>query len=215
MILWAVQMDFKLVICNHHGLPLNDNNYLAELPRLQAIWAQLAQRYGQLDPDRYFFEIYNEPDNNITNANWRTVASALIQTLRDYESERHSVFVGAANWNAANALISFIPLNDADIIYTFHYYDPYHFTHQGMSWTSPPYFSPRSFPLAGEMDALFQAMTAVNEWAELSQVSVSMGEFGVSTAADAESRCSWISAVMNAVRTYGFSFFGSVIFGVI
>ncbi|MBE2207768.1 MAG: cellulase family glycosylhydrolase [Saprospiraceae bacterium] len=207
MILWAAQMDFKLIICNHHGLPLTNGNYQTELPRLQAIWTQLAQRYGHLHPDRYFFEVYNEPDNNITNANWRTVATALLQTLRTHESVLHSVFVGAANWNSAGALISFTPLDDADIIYTFHYYEPYYFTHQGMSWTSPPYLGARSFPLAGEMDALLQTMTAVNDWADLNQVPVSMGEFGVATSADADSRCNWVNAVMNAVNTYGFSYF--------
>lgn len=207
MILWAAQMDFQLVICNHHGLPLNNSNYQTEIPRLQAIWTQLTQRYGHLDPERYFFEIYNEPENSITNANWRTVATALLQTVRANESVLHSVFVGAANWNSAGALISFTPLDDADIIYTFHYYEPYYFTHQGMSWTSPPYFGARIFPLAGEMDALMQTMTAVNDWADLNEVPVSMGEFGVATSADANSRCNWVNAVMNAANTYGFSYF--------
>lgn len=207
MILWANQMDFKLVIVNHHGLPLNNSNYQSELPRLQAIWTQLAQRYGSLDPERYFFEIFNEPDNNITNANWRTVANALLQTVRANESVLHSVFVGAANWNSAGALISFTPLDDADIIYTFHYYEPYYFTHQGMSWTNPAYLGALSFPLAGEMDALMQTMTAVNGWADLNQVPVSMGEFGVATSADAASRCNWVNAVMNAANTYNFSYF--------
>jgi len=207
MILWAAEMDFKLVICNHHGLALNNSNYQSELPRLQAIWTQLAQRYGSLDPERYFFEIFNEPENTITNTNWRTVAAALLQTVRANESVLHSVFVGAANWNSAGALISFIPLDDEDIIYTFHYYEPYFFTHQGMSWTNPAYLGARSFPLAGEMDALMQTMTAVNDWADLNQVPVSMGEFGVATSADATSRCNWVNAVMNAVNTYGFSYF--------
>lgn len=207
MIQWAAEMEFTLIIDNHHGLPLTNANYLGEIPRLQAVWQQLAQRYGQLDPNRYLFEIYNEPDNQISNANWRTVATSVLQTIRQHESVTHSVLVGGTNWNSGPGLLSFIPLNDPDVIYTFHYYEPYFFTHQGMSWTSPPYLAPRTYPLPGETDALLQLMSGLQDWSEQYQVPVNMGEFGCATSADAVSRCNWVSAVMNAVNTYGFSYF--------
>lgn len=207
MIAWAAEMDFRLIIDNHHGLPLTNANYLSQIPRLQAVWTQLANRYGNLDPERYFFEVYNEPENDISNANWRTVAQAVVQTIRQHESATHSILIGANQWNNGTALLNFTPLSDSNIIYTFHYYDPYFFTHQGMSWTSPPYFPPRTFPLAGEMDELNNLFASLKNWADSWQVPVNMGEFGVATSADAASRCSWVQAVMNAANLHSFSYF--------
>ncbi len=207
MIAWAAEMDFRLIIDNHHGLPLTNANYLSQIPRLQAVWTQLANRYGSLDPERYFFEAYNEPDNSITNANWRTVAQAIVQAIRQNETVTHSILVGANQWNNGAALLNFTPLSDSNIIYTFHYYDPYFFTHQGMSWTSPPYLPARTFPLSGELDELNNLFTAVKNWATYWQIPVNMGEFGVTTSADSISRCNWVQAVMNAVNLHGFSYF--------
>lgn len=207
MILWANLYDYKLIIDNHHGYPLTNANYQTELPRLQAVWQQLTERYDDLDPARFFFEIYNEPTNEISNANWRNVAIALLATIRDYETQTHSVLVGANQWNSGNTLLSFTPLPDPDVIYTFHNYDPYFFTHQGMSWTSPPYFPPRSFPLAGEVADIQQLFAAVDTWGDNYAVPVNLGEFGCSTQADAASRCNWIQTLTSAINTHDLSHF--------
>jgi endoglucanase len=211
MILWASIYQFKLVICNHHGYELNNNNYTTELPRLNAVWTQLMERYGNLDPNQYFFEIYNEPTNIINNSNWRIMAESVVSTIRSVETvqsfPRHSLVVGATGWNSGPELTAFIPLNDPDIIYTFHNYDPYFFTHQGMSWTTPAYFPMRSFPQTNEVAEMNDLMTALDGWSANFNVPVSMGEFGCSTAADAISRCNWIETITTAIAPYGFSRF--------
>ncbi len=207
MIVWANDYDFTLIIDNHHGLALTNANYAAELPRLNAVWAQLTDRYDHLDPDRFLFEIYNEPTNEISNANWRTVAQSLLATVRMHETQTHSVLVGASSWNAGTNLIAFTPFADPDIIYTFHSYDPYYFTHQGMSWTSAPYLPQRAFPQTGEIAAINQLFAAVKAWGEHYEVPVNLGEFGCSTQADADSRCNWIQAMMNAINSNGLSYF--------
>ncbi len=208
MILWANLYDFNLIIDNHHGMDLTNSNYTTELPRLKIIWDQIADHYGYLDPARFFFEIYNEPTPSISNANWRTVATALVAEIRAHEGGTpHSVFVGANSWNAGDQLVAFTPLDDPDIIYTFHNYDPYYFTHQGMSWTSPSYFPARTFPQAGEVAAINNLMAAISDWSDNYNVPVSLGEFGCSSAADAQSRCNWISTMMSAINANGFSYF--------
>ncbi len=207
MILWAGIYNFKLIIDNHHGYPLTDANFNTELPRLQAVWEQLTNHYDYLDASQFFFEIYNEPTNEISNANWRTVAASLISTIRANESQTHSVLVGANQWNSGSTLIGFTPLSDPDIIYTFHNYDPYFFTHQGMSWTSPPYFPARAFPLAGEVAAINQLFASVKSWGDSYAVPVNLGEFGCSTEADATSRCNWIQTLTTAINTNGMSAF--------
>jgi endoglucanase len=211
MILWASIYQFKLVICNHHGYELNNSNYSTQLPRLNALWTQLTNRYGNLDPNQFFFEIYNEPTTAINNANWRIMAESIVGTIRAVEAQqgfpRHSLVVGATGWNSGPELTAFIPLSDPDIIYTFHNYDPYFFTHQGMTWTTPPNFPQRSFPLDNEIGELNNLMLALDGWSANFNVPVSMGEFGCSTAADANSRCNWIEAITNATAPYDFSQF--------
>jgi len=207
MILWANIYNLKLIIDNHHGYNLTNANFSAEIPRLRAIWGQLTDHYNYLNPDQFFFEIYNEPTPDISNANWRTVANEVVDEIRLHETQTHSVFVGANSWNAGDALVSFTPLDDADIIYTFHTYDPYLFTHQGMSWTSPPFLPARPFPEAGEVDAINDLMSSVDDWSSNYDVPVSLGEFGCSTAADATSRCNWIDAMTTAIEAHGFSNF--------
>jgi endoglucanase len=207
MILWADLYDFKLIIDNHHGYSLTNSNFSSEIPRLRAIWGQMIDRYDYLDPEQFFFEVYNEPTPDISNANWRTVAAAVLDEIRDHESQTHSVFVGANSWNSGSSLVSFTPLDDPDIIYTFHCYDPYLFTHQGMSWTSPPNLPARSFPLAGEVAAINALMASVDDWSTEYDVPANLGEFGCSTSADATSRCNWVQTMADAFNPYSFSNF--------
>jgi endoglucanase len=206
MILWANLYDFKLIIDNHHGYDLTNANYQSELPRLQAVWAQLTDRYDDLDPERYFFEIFNEPTNQISNANFRTVANALLATIRANETQTHSVWVGASSWNSGYNLTAFTPLNDADVIYTFHNYDPYFFTHQGMSWTSPPYFPALTFPQPGEVATIQSLFSGIKSWSNTYNVPVTLGEYGVATSADATSRCNWIQTLTAAAQAQQFPY---------
>ncbi len=46
----------------------------------------------------------------------------------------HTLIVGFHDWNSRTALIESKPFADKNIIYTFHYYDPFFFTHQGATW---------------------------------------------------------------------------------
>lgn len=200
-ILWANIYGMNLILVNHHGYSLTNSNYTTELPRLRAVWRQLTQRYDYLDPNQFFFEIMNEPTNEISNTNWRTVAKALVEEIRTYETQTHSLVVGANEWNSGTTLLSFTPLPDEDVIYTYHNYDPYYFTHQGMSWTSPPYFAARTFPLSGEVAAINQLFANVRSWADGYAVPVFLGEYGCSTAADATSRCNWIQTMSAAINT--------------
>ncbi len=207
MILWAQLFDFKLIIDNHHGYELTNANYMAELPRLKALWGQLATRYGNLDPERYYFELYNEATPSISNANFRTVATALVAEIRANEAVRHAVIVGASGWNSGIDLSNFAPLADSNIIYTFHNYDPYPFTHQGMSWTSPPNMPAQAFPLPGQVAYINDLFSAVKTWSNTHNVPVFLGEYGNSTSADAVSRCNHVQTITGAATTNGFPYF--------
>ncbi len=190
---WAKDLNMQLIIVNHHGYDVNDANYQTQIPRLCAVWKQLTKRYSNLEPNRYLFEIYNEP-NNISNTNWRKVAQNIVDTIRTYDKS-HTLVLGGNGWNSMAGLVGLQPLKDDNIIYTFHCYEPYFFTHQGMSWTSPANFPAKSFPVGNDLNDLRTAFRAVKKWSNDNKVAVFMGEFGVSAQANLTSRCNYIEAI--------------------
>ena len=189
-ITWANAFNLKLIIDNHHAPDLNDGNFASNTPRICAVWKQLVQRYSYLDPNRFYFELYNEP-NNISNSNFRTLAQTAMDTIRKYNTT-HTFIIGGNGWNSGSGLAALDPLNDPNVIYTFHNYDPYYFTHQGFSWTSPAYFAPRAFPIGSDISEMRANFINVKNWSNYHSFPVFMGEFGVSASADATSRCNWI-----------------------
>jgi endoglucanase len=137
VIKWTKELDMNLIIDNHHGRDLTDQNYLQQIPRLAGMWKNIIEKYGYLDPDKVFFELRNEPKNDISNQHLRIVTQTVIDTIRKYNTA-HTLIVGANHWNSGGSLILTTPYSDTNIIYTFHNYSPHHFTHQGFSWTGLP-----------------------------------------------------------------------------
>jgi endoglucanase len=202
-IVWANDMNFNLIIDNHHGLPLNNANFQSQIPRLQAIWTQIINRYHNVDPDRVFFEIYNEPQNDITNANLKSVMVNLVDTIRNLNPDV-TLIMGGNHWNSMQGLIEFVPLEDENIIYTFHSYEPYNFTHQQLSWTNPPYFPSQTFQASGADSLnLTNLINVARTWSDQNRRPIMLGEFGASTGAPATSRCNYISVIANALRSNG------------
>ena len=121
----------KLIICYHSG-NFNENNYLTETPRIVDLWLKLSKRYQHVSTENLFFEIYNEPlhmDPQI----WKDGAYNIVTAIRKVDKNR-TLIVGASNYNSIYELSHFVRLADENIIYTFHFYEPFLFTHQGAEW---------------------------------------------------------------------------------
>ncbi len=129
---WAKLYDLNVIIDDHHGALDDSDKVMQELPRTIAIWKQVARRYKNTDPNSVFFEIYNEP-HNMSNAQWKQCALQLVKTIRQIVPG-HTLIVGGADWNSISGLQKLGKLSDDNIIYTFHFYDPFLFTHQGAEW---------------------------------------------------------------------------------
>ena len=202
VITWAERHDATLIIDNHHGYPITNANFQTETARKRAIWKQLAERFRNLDHDRYFLEIYNEPTNEISNENWSSVAEEVVAEIRAIDQDV-TLILGATSWNSRDALVGFTPLQDDNIIYTFHSYAPHAFTHQGFEWTDPPNMPARSYPIdTSEIEQVRQEITATKEWSDFYNVPVFLGEFGVSVHADDTSRCNWVETLGAAIAEH-------------
>ena len=131
---WAEQLDLNLILDNHTFDPAINTSPEVIYP-LIATWKQLAARYRDRS-QLLFYEILNEP-HGITDSVWNDIQQQVIDAIRT-EDTVHTIVVGPAEWNSYHNL-HYLPFYDDDnLIYTFHFYDPFLFTHQGASWADPP-----------------------------------------------------------------------------
>ena len=86
-----------------------------------------------------FFELTNEPGLSlpdgeyIDQADWNMLAQSMIDSIRKVDKTRPIIF-GDTKWYSIEELIKNKPLKDKNVIYCFHTYDPFVFTHQGATW---------------------------------------------------------------------------------
>ncbi|MFY8004728.1 MAG: glycoside hydrolase family 5 protein [Chitinophagaceae bacterium] len=126
---WKHDMDSLLA--NNAAMP----------QKLAAYWKAMAQQFTKFAPDKLVFEIYNEPHAAVTNLTskpkswWYPVQELSIAAIRSVTKE-HYIIVGGENWNSWNDLPN-VPIYDyPNLIYNFHFYEPYVFTHQGADWAN-------------------------------------------------------------------------------
>lgn len=217
---WAEALDMHLILDNHTFDPAeNTDPNIGEV--LQKVWSQMATHY-QSRSDLIYFEILNEP-HGIADAEWNAIQADVIETIREVDT-KHTIIVGPANWNSFYNLDEMPVYEDDNLIYTFHFYDPFLFTHQGATWVEPsmeplrdvpfPYEASRMPELPNELQGTW-IESAYDEYAQTGtvasvqelidiaarfkterQVPVFCGEFGVYIPnSDDSSRVFWYEQV--------------------
>jgi len=100
--------------------------------RFVMLWRRLAAHYAGRDPERVFFEIMNEPEVN-DPYRWAGIQARVAAAIREV-APRQTIIATGANWSDIVDLLKLRPLEDGNVIYNFHFYDPHQFTHQGAGW---------------------------------------------------------------------------------
>jgi len=137
---WAEELEIHLLLDNHSFDPaVNTSPDIGDI--LVPVWSQMAAHFKDRS-NFVYYEILNEP-HGISDASWNAIQKRVIETIRLVD-QKHTLIIGPAGWNSYNNLAAMPPYEDGNLIYTFHFYDPFLFTHQGASWTDPP-----MTPLAG------------------------------------------------------------------
>jgi endoglucanase len=132
VVTWAEDLQIYLLIDNHSELSsLTPTVMQTELTRL---WTHMAQHYASRS-DYIIYEILNEP-HDISAATWGTIQGEVINAIRTQDT-KHKIIVGGTGYNTYTELQNLPVYSDTKLIYTFHFYDPFVFTHQGASWPSP------------------------------------------------------------------------------
>jgi endoglucanase len=130
---WAEELELHLILDNHTFDPAaNTDPNIGDV--LVPVWTQLAERYK--DRSNYiYYEVLNEP-HGISDAQWNAIQQNVVAAIRAVD-QKHTIVIGPAGWNSYQNLGAMPQYADDNLIYTFHFYDPFIFTHQGASWTDP------------------------------------------------------------------------------
>jgi endoglucanase len=99
-----------------------------------SLWSKMAAGLRLTSPDNVALEILNEPPYYSGNpARWPKLAARIVASIRA-SLPQHLLIVGGRFSNGIDGLLELQPLPDPNILYVFHFYDPFIVTHQGASW---------------------------------------------------------------------------------
>lgn len=197
-----------------------------------AFWRAFAAQLSVRDPERVILEPMNEPVFYDDPDAWPPIQARLLAAIREAAPE-HTLIATGARWSGLDTLTALEPLDDPNIIYNFHFYEPFYFTHQGAGWSSDDVEPMRGVPypsspaavepaVARQRDPQVQALLRqygeerwdaddvaqrigqAVDWAARHRVRLMCNEFGVySVYAPPVDRARWIEDVRTALEGYG------------
>lgn len=122
-------------------------------------WRALANHFASTDPERVFLEVINEPELG-DGYRWYGVQTRLVTAIRD-GAPRHTIIATGAQYSDEDDLLFQPPLRDPNVIYTFHFYQPFLFTHQGATWSEYYWHFLKDVPWPATREAARAAAAAV------------------------------------------------------
>lgn len=230
---WCKKFQLGMVLDLHHapGYRFQDlaTNTLFEDPSQQKrfidIWRFLAKRYVT-ERDHIAFELLNEivePDST----RWNRLMLECIQAIRKVDPTRWLI-IGGNNYNSPDELKNIAEIEDDYIIYNFHFYNPFFFTHQKARWSDSAKAYNREVKYPGQYEGIedfvkenpeFHFMMDVNnlklnkqqllkdlqsalDFKKKKGCPLYCGEYGVIALADLESRVRWHKDYVELLEDY-------------
>jgi aryl-phospho-beta-D-glucosidase BglC (GH1 family) len=98
-------------------------------------WRAFATHLSKRAPEFVFLETINEPMVE-DGYRWYGIQAKLIGAIRD-GAPNHTIIAGGHRWSGLYEMLFLEPYADPNVIYNFHFYEPFAFTHQGATWAGP------------------------------------------------------------------------------
>lgn len=181
---WTADAGMSFTIDYHQydgSFDMSDPLYVDAVIKL---WTAVAEHFADNSRQDLFFEIMNEPElagdvSSVDQSEWTEFAEKIIAGIRSEDTSRVILF-GDVSWNAISSLVERTPFEDDKIIYLFHFYEPFLFTHQGASWSSLGTVHDIPYPYS------------TDRWSEYSS------DFGISSGIE-----SWLLSQLHSYYTIG------------
>ncbi|MBR6045336.1 MAG: cellulase family glycosylhydrolase [Ruminococcus sp.] len=100
--------------------------------RFYKLWERIAERFGN-KPQTVAFELLNEVNDASLSDTWNRIIRTVIGRIRKTAPDTY-ILVGGYWNNSVDALKDLEAPYDDKIVYNFHCYDPFLFTHQAAYW---------------------------------------------------------------------------------
>ncbi len=197
---WATDAGLNIIVDLHHFDELYADP-AANRAKLVGLWRQIAAHYKDAPPS-VLFEVLNEPHDKLDNATLEPMLVDVLKTIRATNPTR-KVIMGGQFWSGISSLASFDPPKDPNVIATYHFYEPFAFTHQGASWVDDPPPAPRDFGLEGDYEWLDKMATEVVAFQRRTGIPLFLGEFGAIDSADPKERARYTYAVRRQAEALG------------
>lgn len=98
--------------------------------RFIALWDRLSARYGKCG--NVAFELLNEIVED-TPERWNELSRRAIEVIRK-NAPTTKIIIGGIQWNSVHTLSLLSKPYDENIVFNFHFYEPFLFTHQSAPW---------------------------------------------------------------------------------
>jgi len=199
--------------------------------RFVMMWRKLAAHYADRDPELVFFEVMNEPEVS-DPYRWAGIQARAAAAIRE-AAPNNTIIATGPNWSNIASLLTQQPLPDGNVIYTFHFYEPEDFTHQGAGWGTIWHICTHGVPYPATESSMQELLKQVPEahdryaferywldhwdahrirlmidaaaaWGKNNNVPLTCNEFGVYRAfSEPASRMNWIRDVRTALEADG------------
>lgn len=190
---WATQSGLNIIIDLHHYDEIFGDPK-AHSDRFVGLWKQIAEHYKEA-PKSILFELLNEPHDKLTNDIVEPLIERTLAEVRKSNPTR-KVIVGGETWSSIDSLKTFDPpKNDKNIIATYHFYEPFNFSHQGANWVNPSPPAPASFGSDEDYRWMVKMEDAAINFMQRTGVPLLLGEFGAIQTANVKDRAKHSFAV--------------------
>lgn len=203
----------------------------AGVERFTMLWRKLAAHYANRNPDLIFYEIMNEPEVS-DPYRWAGIQARAAAAIRD-AAPKNTIIAAGPNYSGIADLLTQHPLPDGNVIYTFHFYEPHEFTHQGAGWGAPWWIYTHNVPYPATESSMEETIRQVPDardrydfehywldhwdghrirlqidaaaaWGKANGVPLLCNEFGAyRRVTDPSSRMNWIHDVRTALEADG------------
>lgn len=134
-------------------------------PRYPALLTKMAQFLTQYNQSKVVLELMNEPiaagdDKCAASLDWNKWQHKFYAAARAGNKNIMLILTGAC-WGGIDGLLKVDVIKDPNVIYSFHDYDPFQFTHQSASWAGLEQFYLRQVPYPARPDSVARILPTI------------------------------------------------------
>ncbi|MCG1036504.1 glycoside hydrolase family 5 protein [Polaribacter sargassicola] len=216
--------DMTLIIC-YFDHTLEKETAFTNIETIKKNWVYVSRKLRKYS-NFIFYEILNEP--NLYPNKWDEMVQEIVPEIRKKDKET-KILIGATNYNSIYELSRKKPFPYKNIVYTFHFYEPFIFTHQGANWIGNqtktekipypydsikmPKIDVKAIGTEGEVNykdykdmanktSLSHKIDIISKWAKEHNVELWCTEFGAINTIDENYRCKYFKDLIEVFKEH-------------